>query len=277
MKKNLLKILSCFCMATVIMGGCGSDTKATLADGTVAIEEDQTTEESIEKSTEDVAEEPTKESVEEPTEEPIEESAEESVEEPAKDWFAEHGLVITPQGDFTFTTMAYDDSKNDAATIEVITDAVITETTDGVEDGYKEVTMVWNMDLSATNGLGLRGCRLWTSALDRYTGIVFTFDSSTTTIEMNEGHKEGFVTIVNGDESYDVSVSYENAANYPYITSTATVICPTDYDGVVFQIGYNDLELKEVNQTIDYTARLYTLDELPYFGERYYYFSYSNK
>ena len=93
-------------MATVIMGGCGNDTKATLADGTVTIEENQTTEESVEKSTEDVTEESTKE--------PVEESTEEPVEEPAKDWFTEHELVITPQGNFTFTTMACDDSWNDA-------------------------------------------------------------------------------------------------------------------------------------------------------------------
>ena len=274
MKKMVLKILLSFCMAVVVMGGCGSDTEATLADGTVTIGEDQTTEGTPEKPIEESAENVTEES----KEEPIEESAKEPVEEPAKDWFEEQELVITPQGDFTFTAMAYDDSKNDADTFEVIADAVIIETTDGVEDGYKEIAIVWNMDMSPIVGLGFRGFRFNSLAFDRYTGIAFVFDSSVTTTNLGEtSHKEGFVTIVNGDESYDVSVTNESVNNYPYITSTMTVICPVDYDGVVFQIGYDDLELREANQAIDYTARLYTLDELPYFGEGYYYFSYSNK
>lgn len=267
MKKNLLKILLCFCMVPVIMGGCGSDTKATLTDGTVTIEEDQTTKESVEKSTEDVTEESTKEPVEEPTKEPV--------EEPAKDWFEEQGLVITPQGNFTFTTMAYDDSRNDVDTFEVKADAVITETTDGVEDGYKEVTMVCNMDFSASDEWGQWS---WIAAFDRYTGTVFAFDSSTQHTGYGEASsREGFVTIVNGDDSYEVSVSYGGVNNYPNIASTATVICPIDYDGVAFQTGYWDGELAAIYGAIDLAARLYTLDELPAYGDGYYYFSYSNE
>ena len=263
MKKNLLKILSCFCMATVIMGGCGNNTKATLADGTVTIEEDQTTKESVEESTEDI------------TKEPVEESVEEPVEEPAKDWFAEHGLVITPQGDFTFTTMGYDDSWNDVDTFEVKADAVITETTDGVEDGYKAVTMVWNIDVSASDEWGFW---YWALSFDRYTGTVFAFDSSTQYTDYGEtSSREGFVTIVNGEESYDVSVIDEDVNNYPIITKTITVTCPVDYDGVVFYIGYCDSEIDAAYGAIDLTARLYTLDEMPAYGDGYYYFSYSNE
>lgn len=270
-------------MTAVMLSGCSSDTKATLADDTVTIEEEQPAEE--------VAEESIEETAEEVEEEPVEETAEEPEEEPAKDWFEEHELVITPQGDFTFTTMAYvfdsNDNKEVVGTFEVIADAEITETTDGVEDGYKEVTMVWNCDMSGCEDVGRNagygveygtGYWSWSSAFDRYTGTSFEFDSSTTYTNVGEtSQKEGFVTIVNGDESYDVSISFETVNNAPDITRTITVTCPVDYDGVVFQIGYNDQELHAANQEIDYTARLYTIDELPYYGDGYYYFSYSDE
>lgn len=261
MKKNLLKILLCASMLTVTIVGCGSSTEATIENDTVTLAE------------EEPAEEPTEEIAEETTEEPAEESAEaeEPMEEPAKDWFGEHGLVITPQGDFTFTTMGCDDSYNDVKPFEVKANAAVSETTDGVEDGYKKVTMVWNIDASAVDGTGYNH---WESAFDRYTGISFEADSS-----VMEGtyHWEGFFTIVNGDESYDVSIATEVISDYPKSTDTLTVTCPVDYDGVVFQIGYWDQELREANQAIDYTARLYTIDELPAYGNGYHYFSYSDE
>lgn len=280
--RKYLTILSVSLMTAVMLSGCSSDTKTTLADDTVTIEEEQPAEEVIEESVEETVE---------PEEEPVEETAEEPEEEPAKDWFKEHELVITPQGDFAFTTMAYvfdsNDNKEDVGTFEVIADAVIMETTDGVEDGYKEVTMVWNCDMSGCEDVGKNagygavygtGYRDWFSAFDRYTGTSFEFDSLYITTYIDEtSQKEGFVTIVNGDESYDVSISFETVNNWPDITDMITVTCPVDYDGVVFQIGYNDLELRAANQEIDYTARLYTIDELPYYGEGYYYFSYSDE
>lgn len=269
-------------MTAVILSGCSSDTKATLADDTVTIEEEQPAEEVTDESVEESVEE----TAEETEEEPVEETAEEPEEEPAKDWFEEHELVITPQGDFTFTTMAYgldsNDNKEDVGTYEVIADAVIMETTDGVEDGYKEVTMVCNRDGSGCEdvyrnaGYDYGGFWSWSSAFDRYTGTSFEFDSSITYTSAGEtSQKEGFVTIVNGDESYDVSISFETVNNWPDITRTITVTCPVDYDGVVFQIGYNDQE--KIAEEIDFTARLYTIDELPHYGDGYYYFSYSDE
>lgn len=263
MKKRMLSVLLGTALICTMLSGC-ANANPTMADGTVSVEE-STTEES---SSETVVVESTPESIEEPEPEP----------EPLT-WFDEHGLVITPQGDFTYVTMARDANYVDLDTFEVKANAVITENTEGVEDGYKEVILVYTRDASAVYDIaGSNGLKNWGSAFDRYTGTSFEFDSETTyTVEGETDHKDGFVTIVNGDTSYDVSISFDGTNEYPKFTDTITVTCPIDYDGVVFQIGYSDSKLTEANQAIDYTARLYTIDELPYFGDGYYYFSYTNK
>ena len=263
MKKDLRIILLCFCMTMVAISGCGNNTELNLEDNNVTIEENQPTEE------------PTEEPTETPAKEPVEEPTEEPEEEPAKDWFGEQGLVITPQGSFTFTTRAYNESRIDTDTFEVNAYATISESTKGVEEGYKEVTIVWDMDFSATDEFGQ-----WYSALafDRYTGTAFAFDSETQlTVDGETSIREGFVTIVNGDESYDVSILSENTGYFPNIFKIITVTCPVDYDGVVFYIGYWDREMNTASAELNFTERLYTIDELPAYGDGYYYFSYSNE
>lgn len=271
MKKKLLSILLCCGLAAATLSGCGEE-DATIENGTVNIEGTPSTEESANNSTEGT----TSNSAEETTEETTEEEPE---EEPARDWFEEHGLVITPQGEFTYNKMARDASGEDLQLFPVKANAVITESTDGVEDGYKIVTVTWVGDISAYNEVANADTSWhWVSAFDRYTGVSFEFDATSSFNSYGESsNKEGFVTIVNGDESYDVSIEFGSANNFPYSTDTIAVTCPVDYDGVVFYIGPSSKKMQEENMMIDYGARLYTIDELPAYGDGYYFFSYSNR
>lgn len=178
--------------------------------------------------------------------------------------------------------MAYNPSNNeDVGTFEVSGNVVITESTDGVEEGYKEVKMVSIEDVNANTSYrveGRVGYRNWHSAFDRYTGTSFEFDPISPPLYPGQSeNKEGFATIVNGDTSYNVSISFGSVNEGPIITSTVTVTCPVNYDGVVFQIGYFDQASVDTFGAIDFAERLYTIDELPNFGDENYYFSYSNE
>lgn len=190
-------------------------------------------------------------------------------------WFDSKGLTITPQGEFTYTTMSVDIDDNDVETFEVPSKVVITETTEGVEEGYKKVVAVFNEDV-----MDCPEYSYWNyiSAFDRYTGTSFEFDPETVYTETeDEVLNEGFVTIGKGEESYNISLSIEGVNEFPDMEETITVTCPIDYDGVVFQIGYCDSEMIAAYAEMDMAARLYTIDEFPFYGEGYYYFSYSNK
>lgn len=268
MKKRVLNLILAASLICGMLTSCGNDAEPTMGDdGVVTI---QTEEPSVVETPT-----PTEAATPEPTEEPTPEPTEEPTPEPVMDWFAEHGLEITPQGDFSYTTMAITSSREDISPFEVLGTVSITETTDGVEDGYKKVTMTAFLDTSGKDAIsGAAGHNNWVSAFDRYTGTSFEFDSTVSYITSGESSsKEGFVTIVNGDVSYDVSISFSSA----WGTDVVTVTCPVFYNGVVFQIGYWDNERRGVNQTIDYKARLYTIDELPAWGDGYYYFSFSNE
>lgn len=277
MKKRVINLLLAASLICGMLTGCGNNTEPVMGDdGVVTL---QTEEPSVVEETLSPIEASTPDSIPEPTEEPTPEPTEEPEPEIAMDWFADQDLEITPQGDFTYSAMAYDSNLVDLTTFEVKANAVISETTEGVEEGYKEVKLVCTQDVNAIYNIeGEAGVRYWTSAFDRYTGTSFEFDSSTTYTDYGElSDKQGYVTIVNGDVSYEVSIHFESINNFPIITKSITVTCPVDYDGVVFQVGYWDSEKIDENQTIDYTARLYTIDELPAWGDGYYYFSYSNE
>ncbi len=62
-------------------------------------------------------------------------------------------------------------------------------------------------------------------------------------------------------------------AQYPIFYITRTLICPVDYDGAVFKFGYTSPELSEQSGKIDFEARVYKVDELPYNGDDYLYFT----
>lgn len=187
-------------------------------------------------------------------------------------WSTKQGIAVTPQGDFQVEMGGYD-----AASGEITGDFTadvkvsISETTEGVADGFKKVSAVFAIDASQCTGDGIL---FWCSVFDRYTGTSFEFDSAVNEqLDAEHTAQDGFVTIQNGDESYDVSVEFMTEGEGYHVTKTVAVTCPADYEGVMFQIGKDSLEQMVKNSEIDYAARLYRIDELPYYGEGYLYFT----
>ncbi len=99
------------------------------------------------------------------------------------------------------------------------------------------------------------------NVFDRYTGNYFRGGSKT---------KEA---IKMGDVYYDVRTAGDSVNDYPIFYITRTLICPVDYDGAVFKFGYTSPELSEQSGKIDFEARVYKVDELPYNGDDYLYFT----
>lgn len=189
-------------------------------------------------------------------------------------WLDEHGITILPQGDFTYTT-AINDSSGTIGEISVPCNVSITETTDGCEPGFKKVIGTFVSDLSAANG---NSFHVWHSAFDRYTGTSFEFDSNSTILSQGENkvHSDS-VVIKNTKDEYEIAISFDSTNNNPEWISIVTVTCPENYDGTVFYNGYSSVELGEENQDFDYASRLYTIDEIPYYGKGlYYFFSFTN-
>ena len=172
-------------------------------------------------------------------------------------WFDEKGLQITPQGNYTLITMMGNPKTGkEVKEVKVPSSIRITETTDGTEEGYKQVTATITEDLSVTKG----GNRLlgWYSAFDRNTGISF-----------ESAGKEAFKARVETDFSDAV---------YPTGTIRITVTCPKDYDGTVFQVGYENIAMNTSWHQNTPQGASYRIDELPYFdtnGHKYFYFSYN--
>lgn len=265
MQKKLLALSLILCMLAAMMTGCGGNSAPQASPASEPSgAADAPSQEAI-PSSQEVSEPP----VEEPEPEP----------EPVKTWFEEQGLVITPQGDFTFITAAGSAEREILDTFEVMANVVITETTDGVETGYKKVIAVFTQNNDESLKIpGAVGSWSWVCAFDRYTGTALLYDSEAEFVHPHEQNPEGeFVTIVIGEDRYDLSLTIDQPQSLPVAIKECTVICPVDYDGIVFFTGYSDAEREKQRSEFDYTARLYTLDELTSPSDGYYYFSYTNQ
>lgn len=189
-------------------------------------------------------------------------------------WFEAQGLTITPQGNFTYQSgLINGNSTEDIGTVNVPSNITIAETTAGMENGYKMVMAAVVDDLSRAE---TNNSATWVSAFDRYTGTSFEFDLM---LLAGSGSvsDQSFVTIVNGSDSYDISMQVTSTRTGNIYTTVIAVICPADYNGTVFQVGHGSLAKIAALQEIFTEGRLYTINELPYFGDGYYYFSYSDK
>lgn len=188
------------------------------------------------------------------------------------DWIAEHGIVVSPLGDCQVTMGGYDSESGEIKgdfTADV--NVTVSESTEGAADGFKKVSALFTIDAADCTGDGIL---FWCSAFDRYTGTSFEFDN-TVNYQLQGEHTtpDGFITIKREDAYYDVAVEFETENEGTLIYKTITVTCPEDYDGTVFQIGKDSLEQMTQNSEIDYAARLYTIEELPYYGDGYCYFT----
>ncbi len=209
--------------------------------------------------------------------EEMSEQAEEPGAEPEPvDWLEAHGITITPQGDCQVTVWGgEEDGVTFVSDYDAAVNVTISETEEGADEGFKKVSALFTIDFSNNPG---NYVKYWSSSFDRYTGTSFEFDGSV--IYTNQGDHvttKGYTTIQNGDEYYDVSIEFSSENQYPLFYKTITVTCPVDYDGTVFQIGYSSPELDEQNSQIDFSARLYSIDELPFFGDGYLYFTMNNE
>lgn len=190
----------------------------------------------------------------------------------SEDWSAKQGITVTPQGDCQVEMGGYDATSGEITGDFIANvNVAVSESTADVTDGYKKVSAVFTIDASNCSGDGIL---FWCSAFDRYTGTSFEFDSAVNQqLDGEHTSQDGFVTIRNGDETYDVSVEFMTEGEGTLIKKTVVVTCPADYEGAMFQIGKDSLEQMTQNAEIDYAARLYTIDELPYFSGKYHYFT----
>lgn len=185
-------------------------------------------------------------------------------------YIKEHGLKISKQGDFTFTTSTSEDEL-----VDVEGTVVITETTKGCEEGMKKVICEVYEDFGENHGW-----MVWNSAFDRYTGTSFEFDDYLTT-QSNGGDaqgRDGYVKIKNGDLTYKISVEFESEVSEDNVLHHYTIVtCPEDYDGTVFYAGCSSNFQREIFTNMDISDNLYLDYELPYneetCGQVYYYFT----
>ena len=94
-----------------------------------------------------------------------------------------------------------------------------TETTEGVEEGMKQVVAEFAIDFSGQPGGAALYCL---GAFDRYTGTDLEFCDS-------ERFNDTFDPLTTDSE-------------------IRTLICPEDYDGAVFYIGYRSAEMYEMEE-----------------------------
>lgn len=179
-------------------------------------------------------------------------------------WLEVKGLTITPQGEFTYW---WDSSAYQRRNI------VITETTEGVPDGFKQVTAtIYTIDHASFDRdsdkfyiADLDNYLSWSGVLDRYTGQAFEFyQESPSDDVLGEIRDENGVLAI----GYQ-SVSLEDG------TSITTITCPIGYDGLVFQVGPMTAEDYARRRTMDFTVS-HTMDEFTSNLGDFYYFSYSN-
>jgi len=178
--------------------------------------------------------------------------------EPRDKWLVEHNVTIIPQGTYTTKTMGSDSE------IDIINSISITETTDGCPEGYKKVIAAFKTDPEAPSH------HYWYSTFDRYTGYSFEFST-----EPTSGVDTGSArTLLDYEINVDIGVEFDfSDAEMRYVKIT----CPKDYDGTVFYGGYASDELGEELQKFDFSGnKIYTIDQLPYWGSEYRFFSYTN-
>ena len=203
-------------------------------------------------------------------------------EDDSEDWFSSHDLEITKQDDFSsFTTALHSKGERDiAGEMKFPASIKIDETTDGCEDGYKKIVIRLEIDPSPS---GKYGFTFFSAPLDRYTGTEFREPTGETGLEMTtnkhsvEGHE--YLTFSSNGKKVDIEKDCLNEMVGSKHVETTTVICPEDYDGTVFQVGYYDYELEDESDAGGTAERIHRIDETPFFGtngHKYYYFSYTD-
>lgn len=189
-----------------------------------------------------------------------------------------YSVEITPQGKFDTSMMVYRCDQNgnwleDYREMELSAVVSITEDVSEVNDGYKKLVATFMYNYSQRQNLAneleeqlgekvLVNHSGWISVFDRYTG--YSMDENFTVLELNS-------------EIYNITTDFDWTHEDNTTTCVVTVTCPEDYDGAIFYIGPYPRAQKEAYNSLDLNARLYTIEELSFLGDKYTYFSYTDK
>lgn len=225
MKKKALTGILVASMLGMMLTGCGDNKEVTKTDETQV----EITTEKESEATETVVEETTEVATEAP------------VEEVASDFLAENGLTVTPNGSMTIPLAVT--GTDDTVDVSVTTSV---ETVASSEEGYSDTTFTATMSNSS------KDFTFYATAFDRYTGIDFEGKHTDFGASNGSTHQEVVVIDVDGKQ-YDCAYNADQSVSDGTTVFTMTIHHPSEYDGVVFQLGKGTKSIVDIAGAIDYS------------------------
>ena len=225
MKKKALTGILVASMLGMMLTGCGDNKEVTKTDDTKV----EITTEKESEATETVVEETTEVETEAPT------------EEVKADFLAENGLTVTPNGSMTIPLAVT--GTDDTVDVSVTTSV---ETVASSEEGYSDTTFTATMSNSS------KDFTFYTTAFDRYTGIDFEGKHTDFGASNGSTHQEVVVIDVDGKQ-YDCAYNADQSVSDGTTVFTMTIHHPSEYDGVVFQLGKGTKSIVDIAGAIDYS------------------------
>ena len=225
MKKKALTGILVASMLGMMLTGCGDNKEVTKTDETQV----EITTEKESEATETVVEETTEVATEAP------------VEEVASDFLTENGLTVTPNGSMTIplAVTGTDDTVDASVTTSV-------ETVASSEEGYSDTTFTATMSNSS------KDFTFYATAFDRYTGVDFEGKHTDFGASNGSTHQEVVVIDIDGKQ-YDCAYNADQSVSDGTTVFTMTIHHPSEYDGVVFQLGKGTKSIVSTAETIDYS------------------------
>lgn len=225
MKKKALTGILVASMLGMMLTGCGDNKEVTKTDDTKV----EITTEKESEATETVVEETTEVTTEAP------------VEKVASDFLTENGLTVTPNGSMTIplAVTGTDDTVDASVTTSV-------ETVASSEEGYSDTTFTATMSNSS------KDFTFYATAFDRYTGVDFEGKHTDFGASNGSTHQEVVVIDVDGKQ-YDCAYNADQSVSDGTTVFTMTIHHPSEYDGVVFQLGKGTKSIVSTAETIDYS------------------------
>ena len=225
MKKKALTGILVASMLGMMLTGCGDNKEVTKTDDTKV----EITTEKESEATETVVEETTEVTTEAP------------VEEVASDFLTENGLTVTPNGSMTIPLAVT--GTDDTVDVSVTTSV---ETVASSEEGYSDTTFTATMSNSS------KDFAYYATAFDRYTGT--DFEGKLVSFGLSNGSTHQDVAVIDVDgKQYDCALSADQSVSDGTSILTITIHHPSEYNGVVFQLGKGTKTILDTAGTIDYT------------------------
>lgn len=225
MKKKALTGILVASMLGMMLTGCGDNKEVTKTDDTKV----EITTEKESEATETVVEETTEVTTEAP------------VEEVASDFLTENGLTVTPNGSMTIPLAVT--GTDDTVDVSVTTSV---ETVASSEEGYSDTTFTATMSNSS------KDFTFYATAFDRYTGVDFEGKHTDFGASNGSTHQEVVVIDIDGKQ-YDCAYNADQSVSDGTTVFTMTIHHPSEYDGVVFQLGKGTKSIVDIAGAIDYS------------------------